>query len=117
MKRTTFTILPFIFVLLHLPLGAQEPQPAYKNPALPLEQRVDDLISRMTLHEKVSQLGHTADAIPRLGVPQYDWWNEGLHGLAHRVAENFWRYNPVHHNRPVDAYAVVSTSWSCAKRR
>ncbi|HKW17473.1 MAG TPA: glycoside hydrolase family 3 C-terminal domain-containing protein [Terriglobales bacterium] len=57
-------------------------EPPYKNPKLPLEQRVDDLVSRMTLEEKVSQLGHTADAIPRLGVPQYDWWNEGLHGVA-----------------------------------
>ena len=57
-------------------------QPAYKNPALPIEQRVDDLISRMTLEEKVSQISHTADAIPRLNVPEYNWWNEGLHGVA-----------------------------------
>jgi beta-glucosidase len=56
--------------------------PAYKDPQLPAEQRVRDLISRMTLEEKVSQLGHTADAIPRLGVPEYNWWNEGLHGVA-----------------------------------
>ena len=55
---------------------------AYKNPSLPLEQRVGDLVSRMTLEEKISQLGHTADAIPRLGVPEYNWWNEGLHGVA-----------------------------------
>ncbi|HKV26236.1 MAG TPA: glycoside hydrolase family 3 C-terminal domain-containing protein [Candidatus Acidoferrum sp.] len=54
----------------------------YLNPKLPLEQRVDDLISRMTLEEKISQLGHTASAIPRLHVPQYNWWNEGLHGVA-----------------------------------
>ena len=54
----------------------------YKNPALPLEQRVNDLVSRMTLEEKVSQLGHTADAVPRLGIPEYNWWNEGLHGVA-----------------------------------
>lgn len=54
----------------------------YKNPSLPIEKRVDDLISRMTLHEKISQVAHTADAIPRLGVPEYDWWNEGLHGVA-----------------------------------
>ena len=57
-------------------------QAAYKNPQLPIEQRVNDLVSRMTLEEKVSQLGHTADAIPRLGVPEYNWWNEGLHGVA-----------------------------------
>jgi len=54
----------------------------YKNPSLPLEQRVDDLVSRMTLEEKVSQLGHTADAVSRLGIPEYNWWNEGLHGVA-----------------------------------
>jgi beta-glucosidase len=56
--------------------------PAYKNPQLPIEQRVDDLISRMTLEEKVSQMRDHAAAIPRLGVPKYDWWNEGLHGVA-----------------------------------
>jgi len=52
------------------------------NPALPLEQRVNDLIGRMTLEEKVSQMRDHAAAIPRLGVPKYDWWNEGLHGVA-----------------------------------
>src|SRR5262249_1535960 len=56
--------------------------PAYKDQHLPIEQRVRDLVSRMTLEEKVSQLGHSADAIPRLGVPEYNWWNEGLHGVA-----------------------------------
>jgi len=54
----------------------------YKNPALSFEERVDDLVSRMTLEEKVSQLGHTADSVPRLGIPEYNWWNEGLHGAA-----------------------------------
>ncbi len=52
------------------------------NSALPLEQRVEDLIGRMTLEEKVSQMRDHAAAIPRLGVPKYDWWNEGLHGVA-----------------------------------
>ena len=61
---------------------AQTPEPAYKNPALPLAQRVDDLVSRMTLEEKVSQMQDHAAAIPRLGVPDYEWWNEGLHGAA-----------------------------------
>lgn len=61
---------------------AAPPQPAYLNPALPLEQRVDDLIGRMTLEEKVAQMRDHAPAIPRLGVPKYDWWNEGLHGVA-----------------------------------
>src|SRR3954451_22546086 len=62
--------------------AAQESKPRYMDPQLPIEQRVSDLVGHMTLQEKVSQLGHTADAIPRLGVPEYNWWNEGLHGVA-----------------------------------
>jgi len=54
----------------------------FMNPALPLDQRVNDLIGRMTLEEKVSQMRDHSPAIPRLGVPKYDWWNEGLHGVA-----------------------------------
>ena len=54
----------------------------YLNPKLPLDQRVNDLVSRMTLEEKVSQMMNAAPAIPRLGIPQYDWWNEALHGVA-----------------------------------
>ena len=54
----------------------------YLNPALPLDQRVDDLVSRMTLEEKASQLVNQARAIPRLQVPAYDWWSESLHGVA-----------------------------------
>src|SRR5215469_8045659 len=63
---------------------AQQPaaDALYKNPEIELSRRVDDLVSRMTLDEKVSQLGHTADAVPRLGIPEYNWWNEGLHGVA-----------------------------------
>jgi len=53
----------------------------YLNPALPIEKRVDDLISRMTLSEKASQLVNQARAIPRLQVSAYDWWSESLHGV------------------------------------
>ncbi len=59
-----------------------EAEPAYKNTALPLEVRVKDLVSRMTLEEKVRQMQHTAPAIPRLGIPAYDWWSEALHGVG-----------------------------------
>jgi beta-glucosidase len=58
------------------------PPDGYFNPALPLAQRVDDLVKRMTLAEKVSQLQNDAPAIPRLQIPEYNWWNEGLHGVA-----------------------------------
>ena len=57
-------------------------KPAYEDPSLPIEQRVEDLVSRMTLEEKVSQMLHEAPAIPRVGIPQYSWWNECLHGVA-----------------------------------
>ena len=62
--------------------SASADQATYKDPQVPLDQRVNDLVSRMTLEEKISQLGHTADAVPRLGIPEYNWWNEGLHGVA-----------------------------------
>jgi len=54
----------------------------YMDSSLPVEKRVDDLVSRMTLEEKVGQMMNGADAIPRLGIPKYDWWSEGLHGIA-----------------------------------
>ena len=63
--------------------GAQGAQkPAYLNPNLPAEERAADLVHRMTLEEKATQLVNQARAIPRLGVPAYDWWNESLHGVA-----------------------------------
>jgi len=72
----------FVFVLLaFIPAQTQSPPP-YKNPNLPIEARVDDLVSRMTLEEKVSQMMNAAPAIERLGIPAYDWWNEALHGVA-----------------------------------
>jgi len=62
--------------------GQDESTPAYKNTKLSFEERARDLEQRMTLEEKISQLGHTADAVDRLGIPEYNWWNEGLHGVA-----------------------------------
>jgi beta-glucosidase len=56
--------------------------PAYLNQDLPFAARVNDLVGRMTLEEKVSQMKDVAPAIPRLGIPAYNWWNEALHGVA-----------------------------------
>jgi beta-glucosidase len=62
----------------------------YLNPALAPEERAKDLVSRMTLEEKVSQMQDVAPAIPRLDVPAYNWWNEALHGVARNgFATNF----------------------------
>lgn len=54
----------------------------YKNNNLAVKDRVNHLISQMTLEEKVSQMTHDASAIERLGIPAYNWWNEGLHGVG-----------------------------------
>ncbi|MEO6003104.1 MAG: glycoside hydrolase family 3 C-terminal domain-containing protein [Opitutus sp.] len=54
----------------------------WRDAAKPLRVRADDLIRRMALAEKVSQLKNAAPSIPRLGLPAYDYWNEALHGVA-----------------------------------
>jgi beta-glucosidase len=60
--------------------------PPYRDVSLAADARAADLVSRMTLEEKAQQLLHDAPAIPRLGVREYNWWSEGLHGVA---ANNF----------------------------
>jgi beta-glucosidase len=70
--------------------GAQEAaKPAYLDPSLPAEQRAADLVGRMTLQEKATQLVNQARAIPRLNVPAYDWWSEALHGVLHDGTTEF----------------------------
>ena len=54
----------------------------YQNPQLSAAQRADDLLSRLTLEEKVSLMMDVSPAIPRLGIPQFQWWNEALHGVG-----------------------------------
>ncbi len=78
-------LLSFCIALLQLAMvfpGFAQAGKIYEDPTQPAERRVDDLVSRMTLEEKVSQMINTSPAIPRLGVPAYDWWSEGLHGVA-----------------------------------
>lgn len=76
------TILLLLLFALRLFAGRLAEEPAYQNPDLSPEQRAADLVSRMTLQEKVLQMQNSAPAIPRLNIPAYDWWNEALHGVA-----------------------------------
>lgn len=54
----------------------------FRNPDLPIDERVSDLVSHLTLEEKISQMMNIAPTIDRLGIPAYNWWNECLHGVA-----------------------------------
>ena len=79
--------LLIVCVLLQLSISCStkkedEKEYKYKDPKLSTSERVNDLISHMTLSEKVSQMRYDAPAIERLGVPAYNWWNECLHGVA-----------------------------------
>ena len=84
MRTASFRILVLFFALLTVSsLYAQNPErPAYLNTSLSPQQRATDLVHRMTVEEKVSQLVNQSRAIPRLNVPDYDWWSEALHGVA-----------------------------------
>jgi beta-glucosidase len=65
------------------PLSAQSPAGLpFRDPDLPVEKRVDDLVSRLTLDEKVSLMVERAAPVERLGIPAFPWWNEALHGVA-----------------------------------
>ena len=59
-----------------------ENEPIYTDPSRSFEERARDLVGRMTLEEKVQQMTNAAPAVERLGVPEYDWWNECLHGVG-----------------------------------
>ncbi len=78
-KIRFFFILLVVFVLS---AHSCVKKPSYLNTELTVEKRVEDLISRMTLEEKISQLRYDAPAIERLEIPAYNWWNECLHGVA-----------------------------------
>jgi len=84
----TFLLATILAALVTTASGQPAGAP-YLNPALPPARRAADLVSRMTLEEKVLQMQNSAPAIPRLGVPVYNWWNEALHGVAQRRATVF----------------------------
>lgn len=82
-NRLSLVILQMLLCVL-LPaslLFAQNKQP-FKNSKLSIDERVNDLLKQLTPEEKISLLGYNSKAVPRLGIPAYNWWNEGLHGVA-----------------------------------
>jgi beta-glucosidase len=83
MTRSQVALLALALPLASTAAGPSSDATApYLNPDLPFEARARDLVSRMSVEEKVSQLTNEAAAIQHLGVPAYEWWNEALHGVA-----------------------------------
>jgi beta-glucosidase len=84
MKNRSCVLYPLVTVCLLITIGstAQSFKFPFQNYTLSFEERVNDLVSRLTLEEKVSQMLNASPAIPRLEIPAYDWWNETLHGVA-----------------------------------
>lgn len=74
--------LSLVALLLTLTLSVCAQQNIYLDPARTIDERAHDLVSKLTLEEKVGQMMYNAPAIPRLNIPAYNWWNESLHGVA-----------------------------------
>ena len=77
-RHCILTVVLFLVCDAH----AQLKDNAFRDPSLPQEKRMQDLLRQLTLEEKVSLLGYRSKAVPRLGIPEYNWWNEALHGVA-----------------------------------
>ena len=80
MKKNSFIII--LAFLTSSIIAQKKYEYPFRDPSLSIEKRVNDLVSRLTLEEKVSQMLNATPAIDRLGIPAYDWWNECLHGVA-----------------------------------
>lgn len=79
MKRLTILLAALLFLT---GINAQEPKFPFNDPNLSVDQRVEDLLDRLTLEEKVGMMMNGSTGIERLGIPDYNWWNEALHGVA-----------------------------------
>jgi beta-glucosidase len=75
-------LLAVLFLSLVPSFALAQSSYPFRDPSLSIDQRLNDLLSRMTTEEKVSQMQDVAPAIPRLEIPAYNWWNEALHGVA-----------------------------------
>jgi beta-glucosidase len=82
MRNLPFQLAPLALAALCVAAPARAQQAPWLDTHLAPATRAADLVARMTLEEKAAQLGNDAPAIPRLNIPKYNWWNEGLHGVA-----------------------------------
>ncbi len=100
-KYVLYSVLSTFLLAFQLPARYEYP---FQNPKLPIGERVDNLVSLLTIEEKVAQMINNAPAIERLGIPAYNWWNETLHGVAR---------SPYHVTSYPQAIAMAAT-WDTA---
>lgn len=82
MSMRQLTMSALVVVLSFASCSKKQYDYPFRNPDLPIEERVENLLGLLTTEEKISQMMNTTPAIERLGIPEYDWWNEALHGVA-----------------------------------
>ncbi|MGL4327627.1 MAG: glycosyl hydrolase, partial [Tannerellaceae bacterium] len=80
--RKKFCVTISALLLSGMVMMGQAADYPFRNANLPTEQRIADLIGRLTIEEKVELMKHASPGVERLGVPAYNWWNEALHGVA-----------------------------------
>ena len=81
MMRKTLTLL--LALALCLAAGGKQYEYPFQNPKLPLDQRVEDLLSRLTPEEKIGLMMNGSVSVDRLDIPAYNWWNEACHGICY----------------------------------
>lgn len=92
------------------PDGAPDLLFPFCNASMSDEERVTDLISRLTIKEKIEQLINTAASVSRLGIPAYEWWGEGLHGVADSPSVHFGGSTPAATSFPLPISTAASFS-------
>ena len=85
-----------MLMAVSLSASAQQQLLPYQNPNLSAEARANDLLSRLTLEEKTKLMMDTSPAIARLGIPQFQWWNEALHGVGRKRICYRFSYHDAH---------------------
>jgi beta-glucosidase len=85
MKISLQTYLHVVLLMMFVTkaqLASAQKSPVFRDEQQTIDHRVNSLLKTLTLEEKISLLGYKSKAVPRLGIPAYNWWNEGLHGVA-----------------------------------